>query len=215
MVKFLNNPYGNGHAIFLEQIVPLLGHLIGAPVPVVERINFDQDLIAAAKLTIDGVPPAPGLHHGSLRRLGCSDRCGIEYAAQNISGHASLSVLYTWLHCVADHQLIYSNSAPYEVLSVDHSAFFAKEGKWDLIELLLIPSPTQFDPFFDPANVSNDDRAEALDLLAQVSPDDIALALATPPAEWGVSDAERVALAETIYERQELVLEMTGRVRLT
>lgn len=215
VVKFLNNPYGNGRAIFLEQVVPLLGQHIAAPVPVVERIDFDQELISAANLTIDGNPPPAGEHHGSLRRLNFSDRHGVENTAQNVAGHAALSVLYTWLHCVDDHQLIYGNSPPYPVLSVDHSAFFAKQGKWDPTTLQQIPPPKEFDPFFDAAHISDDDRAQSLDLLAAVSAQDIALAVATPPASWGVADAERVALAETIYERQELVLAMTGRVRQT
>src|SRR6266702_4238299 len=50
-VKFRGNPHGNGRAIFTEQVVGLLGRLVGAPVPEVRLVSVTAELLAS--LSID------------------------------------------------------------------------------------------------------------------------------------------------------------------
>lgn len=212
-VKFRTNRYGNGKAIFTEQIVPLIGSLINAPVPSVTRVDVTADLLAVSTFQIAGAPPTAGLHHGSRWVDGFADRMAIDHVDANRERLGALSVLYTWLACGGDQQLIYRNVSPHDVLSVDHSAFFADGGNWDEAVLSQLAPPTSYDPFFDPAGLTDIDRSPALDLLEQVTPDQIAQATATPPDEWGVTAAERVAMARVVRLRQEQVLALSGRVR--
>jgi len=211
-VKFLTNRYGNGRAIFTEQVVPLLGRLIDAPVPEVTRIDVTPDLLSVSSFSVNAAPATPGLHHGSRWADGFADRMAIDHVDSNREALGALSVLYTWLHCAGDQQLIYQNSPPHRVLSVDHSAFFLASGSWDADLLGTLLPPAAYDPFFDPAGLSDIDRSPALNLLERVTPEKIAAAVAAPPDEWGVSQSERVVLAEVVWLRQVQVLALSGRV---
>jgi hypothetical protein len=211
-VKFRTNGYGNGRAIFAEHVVPRLGALVGAPIPEVALVSVTADLLDVSSFLIAGGPPTVGLHHGSRWVNDFADREGIAHVDQNREALAALSVLYTWAHCPADHQLIYSNKEPHAVLSVDHSAFFIDQGAWTPSALLALPAPSAYDGFYDPAGLSDIDRSAALDMLEAVKPEDIAGAVAGPPDEWGVDAGDRAALASFLHTRREQVLTLSGRV---
>lgn len=208
-VKFHNNPYGDGRAIFTEQLVGQLGRRIGASVAEVRYVLVPEEILDELQLHLDGVRAAPGIQHGSKWASGYSDRKAIaEAAALNHQPLGALSVLYTWLHA-GDHQLICQDNAPHNVLSVDHSAFIVDGGGWTEETLSTIPEPTAFDPQFDPY-VVDVDRVDALEQLQRVTPADIAAVVASPPDEWGVTMAERVALADFVHRRQRQVLTLGG-----
>ncbi len=211
-VKFLTNPYGNGRAIYAEQVVPLLGALIGAPVPQVTPVFVSGEFVAVSTFRIGAMPPTEGLHHGSLWVENCSDREGIAHVNENRDRLGALSVLYTWAHCAGDHQLIYANEAPHAVLSVDHSAFFGDQGSWTPQSLAAHPDAVAYDAYFDPADLNDVDRSAALDALSVVSPQDLVQAVAAPPLSWGVNNADRAALAAFLNERRSQVLALSGRV---
>lgn len=59
--------------------------------------------------------------------------------------------------------------------------------------------------FFDPANLTIDERKPALDRMEALSEAEIARLAASPPREWGVSAKEEVALATFMSERRSSV----------
>jgi hypothetical protein len=212
-VKLVTNAYGDGHALFLEQVVARLGALLGAPVPPVTTIAVDAELAEVIDATVAGNPVPAGIHHGSLWCDGYSNRRGLWHEAENRSGFGALCVLYTWMHCVEDHQFVYRDRRPHLVLSVDHSAFFAQGGQWSVNTLAAMPMIMEYDPYFVPAGLLDDDLGPVLDRLERVTVEDIAQVVAAPPDEWKVSMRERVALAEVIYQRQDDLLALARRWR--
>lgn len=50
LVKFRNNPHGDGRAIVAEEVVALAGSLIGAPVPRVDLVDVLAELVATIKV---------------------------------------------------------------------------------------------------------------------------------------------------------------------
>src|SRR6266498_102636 len=151
-VKFRNNPQGDGRAIVAEHVVGLLGSLVGAPVAEVRLVRVTSELLAALNIVFNGgEPAAAGVHHGSCWADGYSDRLGIEprYADENRQAFAALHIMYSWLHCAGDHQFIYRNAKPHEVLSVDHSYFLPDGNGWTAQRLQERQDQVELDPFFD------------------------------------------------------------------
>jgi len=104
-LKLRGNPYGNGRAIFSEQVVALLGRLIGAPVPEVRLVTITAELLALVNIDLGGHAAAPGLHHGSCWANGFSDRMDfVRYRDRNREAFAALHLLYSWLQCAGDQQ---------------------------------------------------------------------------------------------------------------
>ena len=206
LVKFCENGHGNGHGIFAEEVVALAGRLIGAPVPQVDLVHVSNELIAGLSLPF---VPGEGAHHGSAWADGYSDRNGVAYVDENRERFGALDVLYAWLFCNGDQQYIYRNAAPHEVLSVDHSTFFPGGPQWSEASLQSPPGVAR-DPVLAAIDLQPEHRAAALAKLGAVSPTDIARVVARPPDEWGVSEGERVALAEYIAKRQNETIQFFG-----
>ncbi|HZD68423.1 MAG TPA: HipA family kinase [Actinomycetes bacterium] len=210
-VKFRNNPYGDGRAIVAEHVVSLFGTLIGAPVAEVRLVTVTSELLTQLNIVLDaGGPAAVGVHHGSRWVDGFSDRFDIRYADENRQAFAALHILYSWLFCNGDHQFIYRNAEPHDVLSVDHSSFLPDGTGWSAQRLRAHQDQLQLDPFFDSLALKQEEAADALDRLARLQPADIARVIATPPDEWGVSADDRVALAEYAEARRRKILENFG-----
>jgi Family of unknown function (DUF6338) len=131
-VKFRNNKHGDGRALVVENLTGRCGELIGAPVGEVAVIEVNESLVGGGLVTLhDGTPAEDGLQHESRWVETYGDRKGIEYVAQNRAGLGALQVLYSWLLCTADHQLLYRDEPPYDVLSVDHSEMLpGSVGSW-------------------------------------------------------------------------------------
>lgn len=211
-VKFKGNPYGNGRAIYTEQVVALLGHLIGVPVAEVELVSVTAELLGALNITIGGVPAQAGIHHGSRWQDGFSDRADfIRYAEQNREAFGALRVLYSWVHCAGDHQVIYRNEEPHDVLSVDHSCFIADQAGWSVETLRSLQDACQFDQQFDPLGLTEEECSAAVDRLEAITNEEIAHVAATPPDEWGIPPAEREAFAGYVSRRRLRLLANFGR----
>jgi hypothetical protein len=210
-VKFRSNPYGNGRAIFTEQVVALLGQLIGAPVPEVRLVRVTDELLALLSLDFNGQPATSGLQHGSMWQDNFSDRDGLSHVDQNRSAFGALRLLYSWLFCAGDHQFIYRNATPHDVLSVDHSCFLPDSTAWSSRRLEEHQDSVTLDPYFDSLGLKDVDHATALDRLEGIERPGIALVAATPPNEWGVSPDERTAFAEYVARRRIRLLEHFGR----
>jgi len=210
-VKFRGNPYGNGRAIFTEQVVAVLGRLIGAPVPDVRLVRVTDELLSLLNLDINGQPATSGLQHGSLWQEGFSDREGLSHLDENRSSFAALRLLYSWLFCAGDHQFIYRNAPPRNVLSVDHSCFLPDGTAWSGRRLEEHQDSVTLDPYFDSLALKEEDQAATLDRLESVERTEIARVTATPPDEWGVLLGERVAFAEYVARRRIRLLEHFGR----
>ena len=209
-VKLRQNDHGDGRAISTEQIVPRLGQLVGARVPEASLIQLQEDMIdfleekKAGGLDIN-FTPAPGLHHGSMWAFRYSDREGVRGDEYLRESHAALQVLYSWIGCEGDHQVIYSEEPPHEVLSVDHSMFFPGGLGWTPETLKERATSVTRDSFFDPAGIDSSHRQAALDRLEALSVQDLARAVAAPPEEWGVTVEERIAIVEYLFVRRDLV----------
>lgn len=209
-VKFIQNRHGDGRGAFNEQVVALCGELIGAPVPPVRLVEMPSALTDVmnrnpAAYLLD-FTPQPGIHHGSKWMDDCSDRAGVEHVDENRQRLGSLEVLYTWLVCRSDHQLIYSNKSPREVYSVDHTTFLPGEFNWNAASLLPEYATVVPDTSFQGKGLTDADRSPALDRLRQVTEGEVAVVVSRPPDEWGVSSADRLALAEYVLARRDSVL---------
>jgi hypothetical protein len=210
-VKFRGNPYGNGRAIFTEQVVGLLGRLISAPVPGVKLVSVTAELIAPLSIDFNGQPATAGLHHGSCWAYDFSDRSEfLRYQDRNRPAFAALHLLYSWLGA-GDHQLIYRNSEPHDVMSVDHSAFLPGGSGWTAQSLRDQQDVLAMDANFAPLNLADEEHSEALDASTAVSPQAIAEVAATPPDDWGVPLSDRVAFAEYVARRRIVLLANFGR----
>ena len=207
LVKFTNNPHGDGKGNVAEQIVARAGALIGAPVPEAGLVEVSAELLGAPQLPDFA---GAGVHHGSRWAHGYSDRQHLAYVDENRERFGALDVLYAWMLCVGDHQWIYRNEAPHEVLSVDHTSFFPGSPAWTAEGLRAESTNPAPDATLATLNLTPTDRGPALEKLRAVSDADIARVVAAPPSEWGISVDERVALAAYLAGRKDAVLELFG-----
>lgn len=211
-VKFRGTPHGDGRGIFTEQVVALFGRLMGAPVPEVRLVTVTAELLAPLNIDLGGRPAEPGLQHGSCWAEGFSDRSDfLRYPDRNREGFGALRLLYSLLVCPNDHQVIYRNAEPHDVLSVDHGLFLPGSSSWTATGLRGFSDSVQLDPAFDPLSLAEDAHKPALDSLAVISPQEIADVAATSPAEWGISTDDRVAFAEFVERRRRNLLASFGR----
>jgi len=207
-VKFRGNPHGNGRGIFNEQVVALIGKLIGAPVPEVRRVTVTAEPLASLRIDLGGRPAEPGLQHGSCWAEGFSEKQDLfQYPGRNREAFATLQLLYSLLVCIADYQVIYRNTEPYDVLSVDHALFLPWATGWTAQGLRGFGDSVSLDTAFGPLGLTAGEYAPALDRLAAISLEQIAEVAATPPAEWEISGDDRVAFAEFVQRRRIKLLE--------
>jgi hypothetical protein len=210
-VKFKQNTHGDGKGIFNEQVATALGQLLGAPVAPVELVRISQGLADELNASEDpnkvDFEGQAGLHHGSRWKDNQSGRQQIAHVDENREAFGALDVLFAWGSCQGDQQWIYDNDPPHAVLSTDHSPFFGGLG-WDANSLRGTQEAVVQDPVLGQAGLTPEDRKLALDKLAAVGTADIIHAVASPPAEWGVTREERLALAEYLLARKDRVIEL-------
>lgn len=209
-VKFQNNKHGDGRALVAEHLAGRCGDLIGAPVGKVSLIDVGEYLVGGGLITLqDGMPVVSGLQHGSRWEEPYGDRKDIQYVDENHERLGVLQVLYTWLLCTADHQLLYRDDPPHDVLSVDHSEMLpGPVGAWTPDLLSASADSVQLDGFFSPAGLGSEDRRRAAEALAGVTDEAIAEAVAGPPSEWGLDEVDRIALAGYLATRRVRLLEI-------
>jgi hypothetical protein len=114
------------------------------------------------------------------------------------------------MHCTGDHQWIYRNAVPNEVLSVDHTPFFHGGIDWSEATLSANAERVELDSQLKDQPFEQADFAPGLQGLRAVEPSHIAWAVTRPPNAWGVSDEDRQALARYLHKRIQPTIEALG-----
>lgn len=187
-----------GKAVVNEQVVAVLGRLIGAPIPATQIVDVPGELIS---MNTDVSHVRAGLAHGSVLQENSTDKqwLGHTDVPENEKRFAVLSVLYGWAH-VGDQQLIYSLDKPPLVWSVDHGHFFPGGPNWSIPNLQTAATATVNQAL---AAVSTSKSiGEVIEVIASVKPEDIATAVAAPPPSWAITMDERKELAIFIEQRR-------------
>jgi hypothetical protein len=212
-VKLSQNGHGDGRGIFSEQVVGRLGQLIMAPTAEVILINVPADLIEEIRATEGdnlGFVPEPGVHHGSRWALGFSDRQHLAYVDENRPAFAALCVLYSWVFCNGDHQWIYRNAPPHDVLSVDHTTFLPGGPDWTSATLRDGEAAVIADTQFAAVGLTPAEHAASLGRLSALTELQLAEVLAAPPDTWGVGLLDREAVASYLWNRRQRVADVLG-----
>nr|ATZ76403.1 hypothetical protein P413_11 [uncultured bacterium] len=189
-----------------DQIVGILGKALGAPVPEVRLVELVPDLIHAN--------PAlkhfrAGICHGSRFIKDVSENrenFNFTYVRENRARFALLAVLYGLAFVAGDHQFLYKKQQPRLVYSHDHGHFFPKGPDWTLNSLASAPTTALDDTIIKKCDLAGAEITEALRALQQVDTACIAMAVAAPPEDWGLSLEERVALAIYLEKRRDYLL---------
>jgi hypothetical protein len=207
-VKFIQNNHGDGRGIASEQIVARLGRLIGACVAEVAVVDVSAELVEVIRASPDShldFVPLPGLHHGSMWALGFSDRQHLAFIDENRQAFAALHVLAAWAFCNGDHQWIYRNEPPHDVLSVDHTTFFPAGPAWTPQSLAQGEAAVTRDSQFDSIGLAPDEYDAVLERVAAVSAENLAEVVSAPPDDWGLSPTDRKAVASYLWTRRDRV----------
>ena len=213
IVKFKQNPCGDGASLAAEQIVTGAGKLLGAPVADAEIVLVSSELDPERIELLPGLPVAAGLHHGSLRVPGCTDRGDVAYVDDNLERFAAIDVLYLWTHA-GDAQFIYQVASQNEVWSYDHGLFFSRapgrelEQAWTLDDLEAGMTKVERHPKLNGIALPQSAYHSVVRALESVTPMNIAGLCLIPPAQWGLSLTARIHLARYLYVRQRLTLEL-------
>jgi hypothetical protein len=199
-----------GRVLINEQVIGRIGRALGAPVTDVALVDVPEALV---QMEADMSHMPAGISHGNRWIPDCSERAWIQYTdePQNRPRFALLAVLYGWV-VPSDPQMIYENTAPHFVHSIDHAWFFPGGPNWTVDTLRAAPSPVPDATIVSECGLSNDELREAARRLSDVTDAAIAEAVAIPPEDWGISLDERVALAIYLAERRgKLASSLTGR----
>lgn len=197
-----------GRAVCNEQIVARLGLTIGAPVGEPSFVLLPEAL-RNAEPELSHIKP--GLCHALLFRAGHSDRAGISHvdAPENRPRFALLAVLYGWAGG-NDQQLIYPNTPPHLVLSVDHGHFFPGGPNWNAAGLAAARPAAPDVGIVNDARLTPEELRNAAIRLSRVVEDDVCRAVSAPPDDWGMALPERVAAAGFLWTRRSELLTRLG-----
>jgi hypothetical protein len=193
-------------ALVNEQVVGYLALLLAAPVPLTAQVNVPHELIGAEPQMQH---MRPGIAHAALRIPDCSDKTGIDLAnvAANRARFGALSILFGWAGG-GDQQLIYANTPPRLVYSVDHGHFFPNGPDWTVQNLEAAESESVGPhPYFAACGLGEADYHETFSRLAEVSAAQIATAVALPPDDWRIDLQTRVSLATFLAKRRDTLLQ--------
>jgi len=197
-----------GRMVVTDQIAARLAHAIDAPVPACVLVDIPQELVDASPQMAH---LAVGLAHGSRWVSGCSERQGFIHAdvLENRNRFSRLAIFYGWL-IASDHQFIYENAPPHAVHSVDHGHFFDGSTAWTEETLKNAPSAGPDATVVAGCSITQDELDSATAAMSYPSDADIALAVAHPPEEWGISRAEREALVHYLAQRRDVVFSVAN-----
>jgi hypothetical protein len=189
-----------GRIAFNDQVAARLGRAISAPVPdAVALVEVPQELIAANPGEMGHMQP--GVGHGTKMIENTSERLAVQRnEPYNRPRFALLSVFFGWLGGT-DTQYIYNNTDPYLVHSVDHGHFFYGPN-WTSDSLRAAPQALAQADLIQQCGLTEPDLGAACGGLRAIGPDQIAAAIAACPDEWGVTNDERISLAEYVYRRR-------------
>lgn len=198
-----------GRVMVNDQIVARMGQLIDAAVPKVALIDVPAVLIANQP---EMSHMLAGIAHGSLFIENVTERDNFQHTnvPENRPRFAKLAVLFGWIGA-QDHQFVYSKTAPQLVYSVDHGHFFPGGPVWTDASLAGA-APAQPDTQVSSAcNLTEPELRNAIRALHAVRDEALISIVALPPAEWGLTMEERIALLEFLKRRRDNLLAMFPR----
>ena len=181
-------------------------------VPPVVCVEIPRELIDAEARLKDS---CGGQSHGSQNAYrNCTDRLdfgyrGFNFLPINRPRVASLAILYG-LAMASDHQVIYRVGNEPLVYSVDHGNFFPNGPNWTSDGLTADPALGEPDRHvIETCSFAQSELRESVDRLANMAPQDIAEAVASPPDDWCFPESDRVAVAKYLWRRREDILGIT------
>jgi hypothetical protein len=194
----------NGRVAANDQVVGRLAQLLAVAVPETSLVEVTAALIGLEPQIAHFIP---GVGHGCLWVDDVTDRLGLDYAQlpENRPRFAGLAVLYSWAGVCQDHQLLYKKPDPHLVYSVDHGHFLHGGPNWTSQTLAAAPGAI-LDPFFASCGLTAQDYLPYRQALRDVADEPIAIAVSTPPDEWGVTLEERIDLADYLARRRSQLL---------
>jgi hypothetical protein len=201
VVKSPSHGEFNARAVATEQVVSAIGRAIGVPVAEVRLVELPQELLDLNPEQLKHFEP--GVCHGSRhlpnvresRRLLHTDR------SENRPRFAALAALFGW-SLAADHQFLYGLTPPHPVYSHDHGQFLAGRFEWTPATLAAAAAAVCDPLIVTGCTLTADELQPELARVAAVEPAVVAGAVAMPPDAWGVTLADRIALAKYLESRQ-------------
>ena len=207
VLKGLRHDQDQARAIFNDQVAARLGHTCGAPVPKVALVELPQELIGLNPATDQLGHMFAGACHASLyvdqitERVDAFQHCD---DGDNRKRFARAGLFQAWLGC-SDRQFIYRTVAPFEVYSCDHGHYFPSGPPWTVHTLAAAAPPEVASDLVMACGLADTHLKEAAAILAGVTDDQIAAAVALPPDAWGVSIDERAELASFLAARRDML----------
>jgi hypothetical protein len=187
-------------AMVNEWIAGTLGGLLEAPVKEISLVEVPADLIDAQRNDLGHL--SAGVSFGSVYVPNCSPRAWLQHqdVAENKPRFARLAVLYGWIQS-NDHQLIYEQSNPQLVWSVDHGHFFAGPS-WTVASLASSGPATTCAEIVNGCQVAPEQLSEVKSNLQAITPEKIAWVVAGPHDTWEITIDERIAMAQYLERRK-------------
>lgn len=174
-----------GRTLFNEYVAASLGILLGVAIPSVALIDVPAELITRDDLG----PRLSGLAYG-CRYFPQSTRC-----AQPASTRVALFIQWTaW--SPSEPQFIRAPSGV--VYAIDFGNYLGGPD-----DERRVPTPP-----IDRLNTADPEAATSIAALRSITPEQIVAILAAPPESWDIPLAERIQIAEWLYERQQQLLDL-------
>jgi hypothetical protein len=203
------NRHDQLRGLFNDHFIAHLGMVISAPVGEPALIHIPQVMIDNQPELSDVSSSIPA--HGSVLIQNCSDRLNFEHADQsyNRGRFQAICALYGLCYC-GDFQVIYANTPPHIVYSVDHGHFLPGGPTWTVESLKSAGKGSLFADIIQHCGLTADEQKEAARLLCNVTDAVISNTLTIPPMEWGVSTDERVSLMDLLIRSRNDILGQHG-----
>jgi hypothetical protein len=192
-----------GRMIVTDQIVGRVGRSAQAPVPEVALVDVPAEMIQAEP---EMGHMSPGVAHGSKWVSNCTEQQGFEHTnvPENRDRFARIALLYGWV-VASDHQFIYEKDPPRLVHSVDHGHFFAGSNGWTVDTLRQAPAPAIDTAVVNACSLTDSELDAAKTSMTRVADEEIAVAVTYPLDDWGLSGEERIAVAEYLATRRDVI----------
>ena len=186
-----------------DQIVARVAEAAAAPTGVPALVDVPGMLIAAQP-EMQHLPA--GVAHGTKWIPDCSERAAIDHTseAENRPRFTALALLFGWIEA-NDQQFIYTNASPHRVYSVDHGHFFPGGPNWTVATLAAAATPVPSPDLVTNCGLTTAELDAAKPPFAAVTDETIAAAVAAPPDDWGLAWEERLAVAEFLASRRDVI----------
>jgi hypothetical protein len=198
--------------LITDQVAGRLGSRMGAPVAPVTLVEVPAEMIANQPQLARW---RSGVAHGSRWiETPTNAALTISYTAEaaNAERYADLAVLYGWFHA-GDRQFLYTVATPHLVFSADHGHFLPGAPGWTSDTLLRGQADVNVDPVLVGAvGLSLEVLSRSVQKLTGITNADVAEAVAAPPANWGITMPDRIALGQFLARRRDQMIRDFSRV---